>query len=160
MHHIVSDGWSMGVLLHEVESLYRAFSEGLPSPLTELEVQYSDYARWQRDWLQDDVLKEEVGFWRQQLEGAPKLLNLETDHPRQSMRKLRGAQQPVVFSTEVSQWLREFHRQEGVTLFMTLKGFRGRSDRSYKDTPSRLQSAATDPPAPSPRSTSLFPDAP
>jgi amino acid adenylation domain-containing protein len=120
MHHIVSDGWSMGVLLHEVESLYRAFSQGLPSPLTELEVQYSDYARWQRDWLQDDVLKEEVGFWRQQLEGAPKLLNLETDHPRQSMRKLRGAQQPVVFSTEVSQWLREFHRQEGVTLFMTL----------------------------------------
>jgi non-ribosomal peptide synthetase component F/acyl carrier protein len=120
MHHIVSDGWSMGVLLHEVESLYGAYSQGLPSPLPELEVQYSDYARWQRDWLQDEVLKDEVGFWRQQLEGAPTLLDLETDHPRQSMRKLRGAQQPVVFSPEVSQWLRDFHRQEGVTLFMTL----------------------------------------
>ncbi|HSD47816.1 MAG TPA: condensation domain-containing protein, partial [Pyrinomonadaceae bacterium] len=120
MHHIVSDGWSMGVLLHEVESLYPAFAQGLPSPLPELEVQYSDYAQWQRDWLQGDTLKEEVSFWRQQLEGAPTLLELETDHPRQMMRKLRGAQHPIIFSEEVSQWLREFHRQEGATLFMTL----------------------------------------
>ena len=120
MHHIVSDGWSMGVLLHEVESLYPAFAQGLPSPLPELEVQYSDYAQWQRDWLQGDTLKEEVSFWRQQLEGAPTLLDLETDHPRQLMRKLRGAQHPIIFSEEVSHWLREFHRSEGATLFMTL----------------------------------------
>ncbi|HEY2963721.1 MAG TPA: amino acid adenylation domain-containing protein, partial [Pyrinomonadaceae bacterium] len=120
MHHIVSDGWSMGVLLHEVETLYRSFKQGLPSPLTELEVQYADYAQWQREWLQGERLKEEVGFWRQQLDGAPTLLELETDRPRQLMRTFRGAQHPVVFSPEVTQWMREFHRHEGVTLFMTL----------------------------------------
>ena len=126
MHHIVSDGWSMGVLLHEVETLYESFSQGLTSPLPELEVQYADYARWQREWLQGETLKEEVTFWKGQLDGAPTLLELETDHPRQLMRKLRGAQHPVVFSEEVSQWLREFHRQEGATLFMTLMaGFHG-----------------------------------
>ena len=120
MHHAVSDGWSMRVLLHEVEALYEAYSEGLPSPLTELEVQYADYAEWQREWLQGEILKEEVSFWRRQLEGAPTLLQLETDHPRQSLRPLRSAYQKVAFSAEVSQWLREFHRQEGATLFMTL----------------------------------------
>jgi amino acid adenylation domain-containing protein len=120
MHHIVSDGWSMGVLLHEVETLYASYSQGLASPLTELEVQYADYATWQREWLQDEVLKEEVAFWKRQLDGAPTLLELETDHPRQFLRTLRGAHHPVVFSEEVSQWLREFHRQEGATLFMTL----------------------------------------
>jgi amino acid adenylation domain-containing protein len=120
MHHIVSDGWSMGVLLHEVEALYGSFSQGLPSPLPELEVQYADYARWQREWLQGEILKEAVAFWKRQLDGASTLLELETDHPRQFLRTLRGAQHPVVFSEEVSQWLREFHRQEGATLFMTL----------------------------------------
>jgi amino acid adenylation domain-containing protein len=120
MHHIVSDGWSMGVLLHEIETLYDSFSRGVPSPLPELEVQYADYASWQRDWLDGETLKAEVAFWKQQLDGAPTLLELETDHPRQLMRKLRGAQSPVVFSGEVSRWLRDFHRAEGVTLFMTL----------------------------------------
>jgi len=120
MHHIVTDGWSMGVLLHEVETLYEAFSQGLSSPLPELEVQYADYARWQREWLKDEVLKGEVAFWKRQLDGAPTLLELETDHPRQLMRTLRGAQQPVVFSEEVSRWLREFQREEGATLFMLL----------------------------------------
>ncbi len=90
------------------------------SPLPELEVQYADYARWQREWLQGDILKEEVAFWTRQLEGAPTLLELETDHPRPLMRTLRGAQHPVIFSEEVSQWLREFQRQEGATLFMML----------------------------------------
>ena len=120
IHHVVTDGWSMGVLMHEVESLYQSFAQGVPSPLPELEVQYADYARWQRDWLQGDVLKEEVAFWRRQLDGAPTLLELETDHPRQLLRTMRGAQHPVALSEEVSRWLREFHRQEGVTLFMTL----------------------------------------
>ncbi|HKV33206.1 MAG TPA: amino acid adenylation domain-containing protein [Pyrinomonadaceae bacterium] len=120
MHHIVSDGWSMGVLMHEVETLYESFAKGQPSPLSELDVQYADYARWQRDWLQGETLKEEVEFWKRQLDGAPTLLDLETDHPRQLGRSLRGAQHPIVFSPEVSQWLREFHRQEGATLFMTL----------------------------------------
>jgi aspartate racemase len=120
MHHIVSDGWSMGVLLHEIETLYDSFTRGVPSPLPELEVQYADYARWQRDWLDGETLKQEVAFWKEQLEGAPTLLELETDHPRQLLRKLRGAQHPIAFSPEVSRWLRDFHREEGVTLFMTL----------------------------------------
>lgn len=120
LHHAVSDGWSMGVLLHEIETLYGAYSQGLPSPLAELEVQYADYAKWQREWLQGDILKEEVTFWRRQLEGAPTLLELETDRPRQSLRPRHGAHHPVVFSAEVSQWLRQFHRQEAATLFMTL----------------------------------------
>lgn len=120
MHHIVTDGWSTGVLLHDVETIYFSYSKGQPSPLPELEVQYADYARWQRDWLQGEVLEEEVAFWRRQLEGAPTLLDLETDHPRQLLRSLKGAQHPVVFSETVSRWLREFHRQEGATLFMAL----------------------------------------
>ena len=120
MHHIVSDGWSMGVLMHEVETLYDSFAKGIHSPLPELEVQYADYARWQRDWLQDETLKQEVSFWKQQLDGAPTLLDLETDHPRQLTGKQSGAQHPIIFSEEVSRWLREFHRQEGATLFMTL----------------------------------------
>jgi amino acid adenylation domain-containing protein len=120
MHHTVSDGWSMGVLLHELETLYESYSKGSPSSLNELAVQYADYAQWQRNWLQGDVLKEEVNYWRRQLEGAPTLLELETDHPRQFLRPLRGAHHPVAFSEEVSQQLREFHRQEGATLFMTL----------------------------------------
>ncbi|HXQ71448.1 MAG TPA: amino acid adenylation domain-containing protein, partial [Pyrinomonadaceae bacterium] len=120
MHHIVSDGWSMGVLMHEVESLYASYIKGQPSPLPELEVQYSDYARWQREWLQGEVLQDEIAFWRRQLDGAPTLLELETDHPRQFLRSMKGAQHQVVFSEAVSQWLKEFNRQEGATLFMTL----------------------------------------
>jgi amino acid adenylation domain-containing protein len=88
--------------------------------LPELEVQYADYANWQREWLQGEVLEEEIAFWRRQLEGAPTLLELETDHPRQFLRSLKGAQHPVVFSEAVSRWLREFHRHEGTTLFMAL----------------------------------------
>jgi aspartate racemase len=120
MHHIVSDGWSMSVLLHEMETLYDAYSRGVPSPLPELEVQYADYARWQRNWLKDEALKEQVDFWRRQLEGVPTLLELETDHPRHSLRNVRGAQHPIRFSEEVSECLRRFHLEEGATLFMTL----------------------------------------
>ncbi|HSE18766.1 MAG TPA: amino acid adenylation domain-containing protein [Pyrinomonadaceae bacterium] len=120
MHHIISDGWSMGVLLQEMETLYAAFSQGLPSPLPELEIQYSDYARWQRNWLQGDVLKNEVEYWRDKLHGAPTLLELETDHPRPALRTLRGAHYPVAFSEPLSQALKDFSRQEGATLFMTV----------------------------------------
>jgi amino acid adenylation domain-containing protein len=120
LHHIISDGWSMGVLLQEMETLYEAFSRGLPSPLPELEIQYSDYSRWQRHWLQGDVLKEEVEYWRERLHGAPTLLELETDHARPAMRTLRGAHYPVVFSEGLSRSLKEYSREEGATLFMTV----------------------------------------
>ena len=110
----------MGVLLQEMETLYEALSQGLPSPLPDPQIQYSDYARWQRDWLQGEVLKEEVEYWRNRLDGAPTLLELETDHPRPQMRTMRAAHYPIVFSAEVSQALKNFSRQEGATLFMTV----------------------------------------
>ena len=120
MHHIISDGWSMGVLLQEMETLYEAFSQGLPSPLPDIQIQYSDYARWQRSWLQGDILKDELEYWRDRLHGAPTLLELETDHPRPELRTMRGAHYPVVFSEQISQALKDFSRQEGATLFMTM----------------------------------------
>ncbi|HSD48163.1 MAG TPA: amino acid adenylation domain-containing protein, partial [Pyrinomonadaceae bacterium] len=120
MHHIVSDGWSMEVLLHEMESLYRTFSTGAPSPLPELEVQYADYAQWQRDWLQGEVLDAQVDYWKRELEGAPTLLELQPDHAPVATRTGLAANCPVVFSPEVSRALRDFSRREGSTLFMTL----------------------------------------
>jgi acyl carrier protein len=82
MHHIVSDGWSMGVLVREVAALYEAFSGGKPSPLSELPLQYADFARWQREWLSGEALERELDHWRRELSGAPPLLELPTDRPR------------------------------------------------------------------------------
>ena len=90
-HHIIFDGWSMGVLVREVAALYNAFSQGLESPLPELSVQYADYAVWQREWLQGEVLAQQIGYWKQQLEGAPELLELPTDRPRPAVQTHRGA---------------------------------------------------------------------
>ncbi|MDB4951182.1 MAG: tycC3, partial [Gemmatimonadetes bacterium] len=91
MHHIVSDGWSLGVLVGEVAELYRAFSAGGPSPLAPLPVQYSDYCRWQREWLQGDVLEAELRYWRDRLGGPQPLLELPADRPRGAVRGTRGA---------------------------------------------------------------------
>ncbi|HTN83814.1 MAG TPA: condensation domain-containing protein, partial [Sorangium sp.] len=82
MHHIVSDGWSMGVLVRELGALYEAFSRGLPSPLPELPIQYADYAVWQRAWLSGEVLEAQLAYWKKQLSGAPPALELPTDRPR------------------------------------------------------------------------------
>ncbi len=82
MHHIVSDGWSMGVLLRELGALYDAALQGRPSPLPELPMQYTDYAVWQREWLHGRVLDEQLAYWRTRLAGHPPLLELPTDHPR------------------------------------------------------------------------------
>src|SRR5689334_1394539 len=78
LHHIVSDGWSMGVLFRELETLYEAFASARPSPLAPLQIQYGDFARWQREWLTGQVLEEQVNFWKQQLGGAPAVLELST----------------------------------------------------------------------------------
>jgi amino acid adenylation domain-containing protein len=120
MHHIVSDGWSMGLLVREVTALYEAFRQGLPSPLPELAVQYADFAHWQRQWLSGEVLESEVAHWRQRLAGAPPLLELPTDRPRPAVQTYRGAEQPLELSRELSGALWAFSRSEGVTLFMTL----------------------------------------
>ena len=120
MHHIVSDGWSMGVLHRELSVLYQAFSHSQPSPLAELPIQYADYAVWQRQWLQGEVLEGQLSYWKKQLEGAPGVLNLPTDHPRPAVQSYRGARRSIELSKELSQGLKALSRKEGVTLFMTL----------------------------------------
>ena len=120
LHHIVTDGWSMGVLVREVASLYDAYSQGQPSPLPDLPVQYADYAVWQREWLQGDVLERELAYWREQLTGMPMALDLPTDRPRPAVQSYRGARHAFSLSRELSEALAELSRREGVTVFMTL----------------------------------------
>ncbi|MBW8878989.1 MAG: amino acid adenylation domain-containing protein [Acidobacteria bacterium] len=122
MHHIVSDGWSMGILLGEVTALYVAYSS-FPAPaasLPELPVQYADYARWQRDWLQGEVLANELAYWREQLAGAPPVLTLPADHPRPAVREARGASRDLRLPAALTEGLRALGRSGQATLFMTL----------------------------------------
>ncbi|WP_437667767.1 amino acid adenylation domain-containing protein [Sorangium sp. So ce1182] len=120
MHHIVSDGWSMGVLVRELGALYEAFARGLPSPLPALPIQYADYAVWQRAWLSGEVLEAQLAYWKKQLSGAPPALELPTDRPRPAVHTYRGAVLPVALPRELSTALAALSRREGVTLFMTL----------------------------------------
>jgi hypothetical protein len=120
MHHIVSDGWSLGVLVREVTALYAAFAAGLPSPLAELPVQYADFAAWQRSWLAGEVLDGELRYWRERLSGAPPVLELPADRPRPAVQSFRGAARPLSLSPELSGALITLSRREGATLFMTL----------------------------------------
>jgi amino acid adenylation domain-containing protein len=120
MHHIVSDGWSLGVLCKEIAALYEAFSKGQPSPLPELAVQYADYAMWQREWLQGKELEEHLGYWVKQLEGAPPLLELPGDRPRPAAQTFRGATYEFRLPLKLSTAIKEFSQREEVTLFMTL----------------------------------------
>jgi amino acid adenylation domain-containing protein len=121
-HHIVSDGWSMGVLYRELSALYEAYREGRPSPLPELPVQYADYAVWQREQLQGEVLDRQISYWRERLAGAPELLELPTDRPRPRVQTYRGATVPVELSSELLERLQALARSEGATLYMTLLG--------------------------------------
>jgi amino acid adenylation domain-containing protein len=118
MHHIVSDGWSMTVLMNETAALYAAFREGLSSPLPRLAVQYADYAVWQRDWLQGDVRKEQLEYWKTQLAELP-VLQVPTDYPRPANQTYRGASERFALTEGLSKELRELSRREGVTLYMT-----------------------------------------
>ena len=119
IHHIVSDGWSMGVLIGEVAALYEAYREGRESPLAELAIQYGDFAVWQREWLQGEVLEQQLSYWRQQLAEMP-ALELPVDRARPAVQSYRGAQQAFAFPNEVSETLKELSHREGVTMFMTL----------------------------------------
>ncbi|KYG06012.1 hypothetical protein BE21_37340, partial [Sorangium cellulosum] len=120
LHHIVSDGWSTGVLVRELCSLYEAFSAGRPGALPELPVQVADHALWQRQWLSGDVLEAQLAYWRRQLGGAPPLLALPTDRPRPPLKSYRGAARPVTLRPELCAALRALGRRHNVTLFMTL----------------------------------------
>ncbi|MFP4099132.1 amino acid adenylation domain-containing protein [Coleofasciculus sp.] len=120
MHHIISDGWSMGVLIQEVAALYEAFCVGKPSPLPELPIQYADFAVWQREWLQGQVMETELAYWQQQLGNPPSLLQLPTDYPRPAIQTGQGATQSFCLSPNLTEALKALSRQENVTLFMTL----------------------------------------
>nr|QEO74315.1 condensation domain-containing protein [uncultured bacterium] len=120
MHHIVSDAWSVSVLVRELAALYEAYARGGESPLPELPVQYSDYALWQRQHLTGEVLEEQLGYWRRQLAGAPPLLPLPTDRPRPAASSFRGAAVPLTLPAELTGALRRLAQREGTTLFMTL----------------------------------------
>ncbi|AUB35491.1 Non-ribosomal peptide synthetase component F [Nostoc flagelliforme CCNUN1] len=120
MHHIVSDGWSMGVFVQEIVTLYSAYCQGQPSPLPELSIQYADFAIWQRQWLQGQVLQSQLDYWQTQLAGAPALLELPTDRPRSAVQSFRGAQQSFTLSQDLTSALNYLSRKQGVTFFMTL----------------------------------------
>ncbi|MEP7121093.1 MAG: non-ribosomal peptide synthase/polyketide synthase [Byssovorax sp.] len=120
MHHLVTDGWSMGVLDREISALYAAFSRGEPSPLRELPIQYGDYAAWQRDWLAGEVLDAALAYWTEHLAGAPRALELPTDRPRPPVQTTVGARRVFTVPPTLSASLAELARREGVTLFMIL----------------------------------------
>jgi amino acid adenylation domain-containing protein len=120
MHHIVSDGWSTGVLLGELAALYDAFRHGRGSPLPELPVQYADYALWQRDSAREEVLERELSYWKSRLAGTPTPLDLPTDRPRPAVASGRGAVESVRFQKPLLDALKTLSRREGATLFMTV----------------------------------------
>ncbi|HEX8183153.1 MAG TPA: condensation domain-containing protein, partial [Blastocatellia bacterium] len=120
MHHIASDGWSMNILIREVSLLYRAFSQGKPSPLTDLEIQYADYAYWQRKWLRGEVLEEHLAYWKRQLGGGLPVLQLASNKTRTAAIDQWAGTEAFSIPQGLSEQLRALSRSQGVTLFMTL----------------------------------------
>ncbi|HTQ80477.1 MAG TPA: condensation domain-containing protein, partial [Thermoanaerobaculia bacterium] len=120
LHHIVSDGWSQGVLLREVSELYRAFAAAAPSPLAELPIQYADYAAWQRHLLAGELLERQLAYWRGQLGGGLAPLEIPIDHPRPRVETFRGARQPAVLGPRLTAAVGALGLRHGATLFMTL----------------------------------------
>ena len=120
MHHIVSDGWSMGVLVSELNALYGAFLGGEADPLPELEIQYADYAVWQRQWIEGEILQQQAAYWKITLAGAPALLALPMDRVRPVQQSYAGAALPVVLEEKLTSGLKGLSRRNGTTLYMTL----------------------------------------
>jgi amino acid adenylation domain-containing protein len=120
MHHAVADGWSLGVLVRELATLYQAFSTGQPAQLPELPIQYADFAVWQRQQLQGEVLETQLNYWKQQLGGSLPVLDLPTDRPRPTKQNFRGAKRSLNFPKPLLEALKDLSQQQGVTLFMTL----------------------------------------
>jgi hypothetical protein len=119
-HHIISDGWSIGILIREVTTVYAAFKQALPDPLPPLSIQYADYALWQRQWLQGEARLRQIEFWRQHLAEAPALLELPTDHPRPATQSYVGSNIPLVLPADLTAALSALSQRHGTTLFMTL----------------------------------------
>ncbi|MBB4636051.1 non-ribosomal peptide synthetase [Longimicrobium terrae] len=120
MHHIVSDGWSSGVLTRELDALYAAFRAGEPDPLPELEIQYADYAVWQRTWVAGEALQAQADYWTRTLAGAPELLELPADHPRPARVDPAGAQFGIQLDGTLTAGLRALAQRHGTTPFMVV----------------------------------------
>ncbi|HEY9641774.1 MAG TPA: amino acid adenylation domain-containing protein, partial [Coleofasciculaceae cyanobacterium] len=119
LHHIVSDGWSIGVLIQELGALYTAWVTNTPSPLAELPIQYADFAHWQREYLQGEILESQLAYWQQQLMDLP-TLTLPTDLPRPPVQSYRGASQHLILTPALTAALEALSQQTGATMFMTL----------------------------------------
>ncbi len=113
MHHVASDGWSMGVLVRELTELYAAHVEGRALALAPLPVQYADYAEWQRGWLRDEVLERQLAYFRSALEGAPPVLELPTDRPRPKMKGDQGGEVKLALSPELGQKVSALAHERG-----------------------------------------------
>ena len=120
MHHIVSDGWSLGVFTNELSMLYGAFLRGEADPLPELKIQYADYAVWQRKWMEGEVLRKQAEYWKRALAGAPEVLQLPTDHVRPEQQSYSGAAARLVLDEELTAGLRGLSRKHRTTLYMTV----------------------------------------
>ncbi|MDJ0719089.1 MAG: amino acid adenylation domain-containing protein, partial [Prochloraceae cyanobacterium] len=120
MHHIISDGWSIGIFVRELSKLYSAFSSGINISLPELSIQYADFAHWQRQWLKDTVLETQLSYWKQKLAGAFPLLKLPTDRPRPPIQTFRGRKYKAELSVELIQQLKNISKESKATLFMSL----------------------------------------
>ncbi|MEH1869066.1 MAG: amino acid adenylation domain-containing protein [Nostoc sp.] len=120
MHHIIGDGWSMGVFIKELSSLYQGFLVGDSSPLPQLPIQYADFTIWQRQWLQGKALQTSINYWKQQLADTPPLLELPTDRPRPSVQTFRGWCFSFQLDAKLTASLKELSHKSGTTLFMTL----------------------------------------
>ena len=122
LHHIIADGWSMGILARELGMLYGAYCQGQVSPLAEPQLQYVDYALWQRGWLQGELLQRQLGYWKEQLAGAPAALEMPTDHPRPATASFKGGAVRFELGKELTGQLKGLAREHGATLFMVLLG--------------------------------------
>ncbi|MBH8561813.1 condensation protein [Nostoc sp. CENA67] len=120
MHHIVSDGWSIGILIQEITTLYKAFSQGYPSPLPELPIQYADFAVWQRQWLQGEEMMTQLEYWKQQLGNRLTVLKMPSDRPRPTVQSYNGDSQFFVLEKAITEKLKTLYQREGITLFMTI----------------------------------------
>ncbi|MCP5004726.1 MAG: amino acid adenylation domain-containing protein, partial [Planctomycetes bacterium] len=120
MHHIISDGWSLGIFMRELSVLYNDFSEGILPTHAALPIQYADFAHWQRQWLKGEPLQKQLSYWRNRLERAPSLLDLPTDRPRPSVQSYSGSSESIMLSCELSESIKSLSSREGGTPFMTM----------------------------------------
>lgn len=120
MHHIISDGWSLGIFIHELSTLYQAFCDRRPSPLPNLPIQYADFASWQRQWLSGEVLQKQLDYWQKQLAGIPPILELPIDRPRPPIQTSRGNRLFCRIEPNLTQKLKNLSKKSESTLFMLL----------------------------------------